>query len=549
MNNDFFTIFIFPFKYERGDGASLEPDDVAKDLHGGNENTESGWAVKKYQLDSINNYNEFFYFHPFVQKSIFNKEVNRGMEFLKRDDYKKLEVEYYYDKDKNKKTNPITTKVNEINVHLFENHIGLLTITTEKQEEVTYEDFLKYNDLVRRAYPPHLGNINDCGLKEDAEKKGEIKNRQFINSLKCETTCKPKYETRLLPVRISLLKDGSEPISEYFKSINLEENKEKDIVSLSDVIKKLLAPFILKEKHDMDMGKREIYYTPYIDDRMFIVSYYADKGLSDKLKQRCCDGYVYETSDEWYRFIFVDGGSIGIKNNDMKKELIRKHTYTRWADYGTLFGMSRYSFVLLCDDSNFSRNVLKQHMKSMYYQLALIVLFQRAMLLKFAEDIDDLTEDFVAGKPSAKLKDNSDILRGDFIRFINKYWFIEVTPQEQGIEIYNQWMGLLNLEKLYNEVQREVSELAEYVENKIEAETNNKLAMITLVGFPLAILGLILMVWQPKPSVMKLCIACFIGVFLVILVMFWSTFSKLGRCKMISWLKDKVSQGCSHKGQ
>ena len=83
-------------------------------------------------------------------------------------------MEYYYDKGKNKKTNSITTKVNEINVHLFENQIGLLTITTENKN-ITYEDFLKYNDLVRRVYPPHLGNINACGFKEDAEKKGEIK--------------------------------------------------------------------------------------------------------------------------------------------------------------------------------------------------------------------------------------------------------------------------------------------------------------------------------------------------------------------------------------
>ena len=338
-----------------------------------------------------------------------------------------------------------------------------------------------------------MGNINACGFKEDAEKKGEIKNRQFVNSLKCETTCKPKYETGLLPLRISLCKDRCEPISEPFKSIDLEANKEKDIVSLSNIITELLLPFELKDQHDKKMDKGKIYYTPFIDDRMFIVSYYADKGLSDKLIQRCCNGYEYETSDDWYRYIFVDGGGDGIANNAMKKELITKHTYIRWADCGSFFGMSRYSFVLLC--STDAPAFLKQHMKSMYYQMALIVLFQRAMLLKFAGDVDEVTRGFKRGKPSIKLKDDSDRLHGDFIKFVNKYWFIEVTPQEQGIEIYNQWMGVLNLEKLYNEVQREVSELAEYVENKIEAETNKSLAMITYVGFPLAILGLVLSFW------------------------------------------------------
>lgn len=566
-NNDFFTIFIFPFKYEMAVNKQLKPGEVAKKLE------EKGWKVEHYSLDKIGNYNEFYYFHPNVQRAIFNKnknenekkceKENKGMQFLKREDFKKLKVEYYDKDNVIQPIQPIETQVNEIDIHLFDNQIGLLTISTEKLEgdnKTDFHTFLRYNDIARRVYPPHLGDINTCGLKQDEEKKRKIKNLQFINSLACENTCKSKYETRLLPVRISLLKDGSEPISEDFKPIDLKAQKDKDIVFLSNIIKKLLDPFELQEKHGVMPDKDKIYYTPFIDDRMFIVSYYSDNEVSDKLKKRCCDGYVYETSDDWYRYIFVDGNYANIENNAMKNDLIRKHTYARWANYGSFFGMSRYSFVLLCDDSNFSRNVLKQHMKSMYYQIALIVLFQRAMLLKFAEDVDEVTRGFETGKYSIKLKVDSDRLHGDFIKFINKYWFIEVTPQEQGIEIYNQWMGLLNLEKLYNEVQREVSELAEYVENKIEAETNKNLAMITRFGFPLAILGLIFGFWAICPDKIKeaktfielftntfslpyfqyICIVSFIVfVSIVISVMFWRRFPKLSS-KVITWLKDKI---------
>jgi hypothetical protein len=411
----------------------------------------------------------------------------------------------------------------------------LLAITTEKQEGDDKTDFhtlLRYNDIARRVYPPYLGDKNTCSLKQDS---------------------------KLLPVMISLFKEKGKSISEDFKPIDLEANKEKDFVSMSKIIKELLAPFILKENHDMDMEKGRIYYTPFIDDRMFIVSYYADKGLSDELKQRCCDGYVYETSDGWYRFIFVDGNYANIANNTMKEELIRRHTYARWADYASFFGMSRYSFVLLC--STDAPSYLKQHMKSMYYQIALIVLFQRAMLLKFAGDVDEVTKKFDMDSLS-KIKEETKKLHGDFIRFINKYWFIEVTPQEQGIEIYNQWMELLNLEKLYKEVHREVSELAEYVENRIESETNQRLACITYIGLPLVIIGLILSFWPiyeekiNKANTLKdlfekaLSVHSFNYLWKVslisigILIFFWCVFSKFSRCKMISWIKDRLSKLC-----
>jgi hypothetical protein len=559
--NDFFTIFIFPFKYEM-EGKLLGPDEVAEKLSNGNTDCGKGWAVAYYALDTIDNYNEFYYFHPNVQRALFNKKgnekksekENKGMQFLKREDFKKLEVEYY-DKDNNKDT--MTTKINEIDIHLFDNQIGLLTITTEKQEgdnKTDFQTFLRYNDIARRVYPPYLGDKNTCSLK---------------------------LVSKILPMKITLFKDNdsNNPIFEGFNPIDLkaEEDKdkgkdkdkaEKDIIFLSKIIKELLTPFDLKDKKDMEMDKGKIYYTPFIDDRMFIVSYYSDDEVSDELKNRYCDGYVYETSKDWYRYIFVDGGDAGIANNSMKQELITKHTYTRWADYGTFYGMSRYSLVFLCNRDPYWSKKFKQDMKSMYYQMALIVLFQRAMLLKFAEDIDELTRGFETGKCSTKLKIDSDRRHGDFIRFINKYWFIEVTPQEQGIEIYNQWMGLLHLEKLYNEVQREVSELAEYVENKIEAETNKRLALITYFGFPSAILGLILGFWAiytdkikeaktfielfakafSVPSFQYLFIVSSISVFIVILVMLWRSFYKLS-LKMISWFKDKIFQMCSHKGQ
>ncbi len=477
--NDFFTIFAFPFKYEKGDDGEIRPDEVSNGLVGDNNDREKGWAREIYSLDTTDNYNEYYYFHPFVRKAVFNKKGNTGMEYLLRTDYKYLEVEYIYDDkheaddSKKKKKNLIVTDIKSIDLHLFDNQIGLLTITTEKcadDTEMSFSDLLRYNDIARRVYSPYIvpGKNNTGSVKSDSQ---------------------------LLPCRITIYNGNNEAenVSECFEHIPLAKNNDRDILYLSGIVKKLLFPFELREGKEKKEDK--IYFTPFTDDRMFVISYYADKKLSYDLTKRCCDSYAYENSNDWYKFLFVDGNDIGIQNNFMKKELIQKHTYSRWADYGTLFGMSRYSLVVIGDEGWFCENVLKKHMKSMYYQMALIVLFQRAMLLKFSDDILRITKDLENTRLD-KLQEETSKLHGDFIRFINKYWFIEVTPQEQGIEMYNQWMGLLNMDKLYQEVQKEISELAAYVRTKIEWERNRNLYWITTIGFPLIILGLVISFWQ-----------------------------------------------------
>jgi len=52
------------------------------------------------------------------------------MEYLTRTDFNCLEIEYC--QEENKK-HSITTAVKSIDLHLFDNQIGLLTITTEKR--------------------------------------------------------------------------------------------------------------------------------------------------------------------------------------------------------------------------------------------------------------------------------------------------------------------------------------------------------------------------------------------------------------------------------
>lgn len=62
--------------------------------------------------------------------------------------------------------------------------------------------------------------------------------------------------------------------------------------------------------------------------------------------------------------------------------------------------------------------------------------------------------------------------------------------------MYKQWMTFIETEKLYKEISHEVRELSEHLESKTESETNKRLTIITIVGLPLAIAGLLFGFWQ-----------------------------------------------------
>ena len=50
-----------------------------------------------------------------------------------------------------------------------------------------------------------------------------------------------------------------------------------------------------------------------------------------------------------------------------------------------------------------------------------------------------------------------------FIEFTHVFWFDEVSPQEQGVEMFAMWQRELRSKTLYDEVRQELKDLVEYV--------------------------------------------------------------------------------------
>ncbi|MFZ1978013.1 MAG: hypothetical protein WAV76_08670 [Bacteroidota bacterium] len=442
----FFSTFIFPFKYNK---QSSKGDPNPKDL--ADHMKQHGWKPKPFVLNDPLHYNEWHYFHPFVREMVFYTDSNSSkMQYLTRSDCTQIDVTYSL---KDKDPDPgktIRMDIKSVDLHLFENQVGLLSFTAAMPADVNYieDELLIFNNVTRRVYPPFLGKEMNSNLTK---------------------------AKRMLPKSVSLrVTDRPTPIIEEYDKINPE------VENLSEIIKFLLEGMTFRETQKK---QGQWLYESFTDDRMFVISYMISSALAQQVSKSTCGRYAYESDDFWYRYVFMDGDFKTIQNEEMQAQFVRDHTYARWANYGTLFGMSRYNIAVLCgiDNEGKFHETLYDQMTSMYYQLALIILFQRSMLLKYSHDVRKLN----LGKSDKVYIKEAQKLHGDFIKFTNAYLFSEITPQQQGIELYDQWYKIQDLDKLFSDVKQEIDDVASYVRNEISHKTDDSVRNLTLIMFVL----------------------------------------------------------------
>jgi len=181
----------------------------------------------------------------------------------------------------------------------------------------------------------------------------------------------------------------------------------------------------------------------------------------------------------------------------MMRDHLAKHSYARWIEWGTLYGMSRDSMV--CMTSNFSLS--RDHMQSMYYQFSVLCLAQRASILKFSAEVTDLSKEL--NLLMAKRQDKREIilqiqqLHLNYVEFIGRLYFREVSSQIQGIEMYSQLQAVMNIERDMKDLDSEIQELHNVVMlieqrdmNEKQEQLNQnqeKLNKIVIYGLPFTI--------------------------------------------------------------
>lgn len=66
---------------------------------------------------------------------------------------------------------------------------------------------------------------------------------------------------------------------------------------------------------------------------------------------------------------------------------------------------------------------------------------------------------------------------------MNRLWFTEVTPQEQGIEIYTMALNAMGLKEQTEELRDEIRELYEFAKTEEDAKINKRLSILNTIIF------------------------------------------------------------------
>lgn len=398
------------------------------------------WQYEPFSIQTPKDYNEFVYFYKHVQDALFNSE-NKNEKFISQ----------YYNYKNDKGTYTIESKlgnfaleVDGISLRIFTTGVAILAFNLKNTKYYQPKDILAINDFGRRIYPQFLG-LEDFTV---ATKKA------------------------ILAQKITLHLQGEEVIIEDFDKFD----------SIKTIDSTNLLPDFIKTLIEKNFDT----IRPIIDDRMFVISQYNNDALINQLKtQTDCGSYLYETDDFWYQYLFIDGDDKTCQSKHMSKKLIAETTYDRWIEAGTLFGVSRYSFVALTG-SWFGKERLLPHMQTMYFQMFSLLLAYRASIIKFADEIQDTTkqkDDVITNKTKELYK--------NYLNFLNQLYFKEITAQDQGIELYAQAIKVMNIEKYMGDLDDEINELHNYVDFIEEQKRTKSMDRIALLGSALLLPALI----------------------------------------------------------
>lgn len=463
-----YHIFYFPFKWAKKDvaeGTMTQLTDFSqiRFLNNGKwvrpavaesqENDGNKTDKNNVSPDAQVLYNEKNYYFRFVHDVLYDSgdgNDNLVMHFERKEPQEK-DVRYLIKVSGREK--PYSLKVDAININLYKTGVGMMSfyLRNDDESQCDTRDILNINQYGRRILPPFWSEVN-------AEKRQELSEYLEISGLDTEIS------------------------KEDFKSYTVDE--PWTATSMLDSL--------LKDLTD------NLTLTPVIDDRMFVISLYKNDDMS-RLSLSAADAYCNPSSpfsEFWYKYLFVDTGWPTCQNDEMMRDLLRSHTYLRWQKWNSLYGVSRYSFVYLTNSG--VPSYLVDYFMTTYARMMEIALVQRASVLCFSNEVTTLTKrgDWTL----EKLSEHVDSLNEEYIRFINRMYFNELTSQDQGVELYGMIRQNLDIDSYVEELKDEIEKLHDTISFKVERSRNEKAETLNFMAAILLPVSIVTGFWSMNMS-------------------------------------------------
>lgn len=448
METHSYHIFLFPFGLENG----WKQQDIDRMLTG------SSWERKEFHYDDgdfASNFSEQGYFYDFSSGAMFDDPTSLNRVITS---YRLPVAEgdsYTIRINKSGKRKEYTLAVGKIELNVYDEKAAILSFHLQNSRYSEVQDILYINDYGRRIYPEYLVNGED----------GNIDLQKTKNSFLADSIC----------LSLSGRPDLEDDFSSYAR--------------------KSIPPYTLP-KYIKGILPGPMHACRWLlDDRMYVVSYFSHLDFASQMRRQYgTDGKWLDKKRpewNWYQYVFVDNDDPTCQDEKMFRDLLTRATYSRWKnsvggiDYQTFFGVSRHSFTCLTGIDYIG---LLRQMKTMYYRMASLVLAQRIMSLYYSRAISEISKELDENKLTTRqLRKKVNILNRDYLRFVNNIYYREVTPQDQGIDLYDLLQEQMNVKRDEEGLSTEVEQLYHYVtmandeQRNLEAERLSIIATLFLV--------------------------------------------------------------------
>lgn len=435
-----FHIFMFPFSWKIFNKDEFHFNQE-NNLRSFLEKLSSKWIYEVCKGHNEEEYNEMMYFLDHGKDAIFSRYNKNEKEYKEQMLYSYLYNEnngkYVIEIKEDNSIKEYVLHIEKINLKIYKTGIGMISFYLLNDKYDNKEDILKINDYGRRIYPPFL----PVDVAKEVFLAQELRldfHKYFI---------KESFED-ILNNRYKISKMIIELLGENFKFIHPQiRNKDVEIKPIMD--------------------------------RMYVICWYGNDDLLEEIKQ---SSDKFENNSYWFNLIAVNSASNEYECNRYIKTFIKKHTYDRWIKKGSLYGVTSTSLVLI-SKTTWQKENLVGHLKlindlrTIYYDMVCLALAQRASILNFSNEVATIS----MSKKDNLVKKISRLYR-DYLQFINRMYFREITCKEQGSVIYSKIEEAMKVELDMINLKKEIDELHEYARLMSEQRTNKALHLLTIIG-------------------------------------------------------------------
>lgn len=415
--------FMLPMQFEQADSSTDPLPAVYASLSSPGHHWRPVDPVRRGGLPELDGFafGEFAYFHPYFQKFIYQDSC-RVYQF-DREQARTLHVDA---------SNPkLVLDIRNVFLYVFEPGIGVLVTELRLPEgcQATWADALYITAELRKAYYSHY-----------YRKEGEWLGGGGIAEVRIEPLQPDEHEPRVREIRNQL-----------------QDALDSKTPRLFPHWKALLFPLW------DSIGQTRIRLLG--DSRLPVMAFIGVPDISAL------------SPDDWEALAQADGADYAKYAPQFRDRELERAVYDRWFDPESGIESHRQRYVvgpLSCctviqvDPNNIPPFLFgsREKWRRQYFILYLFAVYQMSVLRvvqKQIADVSDLLAEAVDRERSRRALNAVLLVQRNLVQFSSRAWFLEVTPQIQGKELYEKMRVQFRVDALYPEIVEDKKILSDWI--------------------------------------------------------------------------------------